>query len=206
MIPLPLQLPLQNRYTALHGQLENGLGNGSSYLEASPKSNQTTHCIKMSSVKNKRRAIVIGYSLLKGAEGPICRPDPLDREVCCLPVAQVKDVRKKLPSLVWPSDYYPLLLFQVGSDEVGRTLRTMKKDLRALRRLVKGSGAQVVFSSPVTGNNEGLDVMSQWINNWLSAWCHRQGFGFFDLGSIYMSPSLLTTDRNSFFSTGIKGF
>ena len=71
--------------------------------------------------------------------------------------------------LVQPLDYNPLLLFQVGSDEIGRTpLWTMKKDFRALGRLVKGSGAQVVFSSisTVIGNNEGLDTMSQWISTW----------------------------------------
>lgn len=68
MIPLPPQLPLQNTYTALQGQLDSGEDDGSSYLEVSPKSNQTTHCIKTFSVKNKRQVIVIGDSLLKGAE------------------------------------------------------------------------------------------------------------------------------------------
>ena len=83
-------------------------------------------------------------------------------------------MRKKLPSLVWSTEYYPLLLFQVGSDDLGRTsLRTLKKDFRALGRQVKGSGAQVAFSSipPAIGNNEGLDIMSQQINTWLRAWC-----------------------------------
>ena len=114
--------------------------------------------------------IVIGDSLLKGAEGPICRPDSLHREICCLPGAQIKDVRKKLPSLVRPSDYYPLLLFQEGRDDIGRTaLKTMKKDLRDLGQQVKGSRAQVVFSSipPVVGNDEELNTMGQQINTWL---------------------------------------
>jgi len=110
-------------------------------------------------------------------------------------------VRKKLPSLVRPTDYYPLLLFQVGSDDLGRTsLRTLKKDFRALGRQVKGSGAQVVFSSipPAIGNNEGLDIMGQQINTWLRAWCARQGFGFFDLGSICKSLRRLAADRSGF--------
>lgn len=97
VIPLLPQLPLQNRYTALRGQLYNGQGDGSSYLEVSPKSNQATRCIKTSPVKSKRQVIFIDDSLLKGAEGPICRPDPLHREVCCLPGARVKDVRNFLP-------------------------------------------------------------------------------------------------------------
>ena len=110
-------------------------------------------------------------------------------------------MRKKLPSLVRPTDYYPLLLFQVGSDDLGRTsLRTLKKDFRALGRQVKGSGAQVVFSSipPAIGNNEGLDIMGQQINTWLRAWCARQGFGFFDLGSICKSLGRPAADGSGF--------
>ena len=171
-----------------------------------PKSDQSSPSIKTSSARKKRRVIGAGDSLLNGAEGPICRPNPLHREVCCLPGAQVKDVRKKLPSLVWPTDYYPLLLFQVGSDDLGRTsLRTLKKDFRALGRQVKGSGAQVVFSSipPAIGNNEGLDIMGQQINTWLKAWCAWQGFGFFDLGSICKSLGWLVADSG--FSHRLRG-
>lgn len=78
--------------------------------------------------------------------------------------AWVKDVGKKLPSLVRPSDYSPTLLFQVGSNETGRTsLKTMRKDFRALGQQVKGSGAQTVFSSipSVIGDDEGLNMMDQ---------------------------------------------
>jgi len=121
--------------------------------------------------------------------------------VCCLPGARVKDVRKKLPSLVWPTDYYPLLLFQVGSDDLGRTsLRILKKDFRALRRQVKGSRAQVVFSSvpSAIGNNKGLDIIGQHIKTWLRAWCAQQRFGFFDLISVCESLGWLAADRSGF--------
>ena len=71
---------------------------------------------KTKKTKKKRRVIVIGDSFLRGTEGPICRPDPSHREVCCLPGARVRDVAKELPGLVRPSDYYPLLVIQVGGD------------------------------------------------------------------------------------------
>ena len=85
--------------------------------------------------------IVIGDSLLKGAEGPICRPDPLHREGCCLPGA--KDMRKKLPCLVRPPDYYPLLLFQVGSDDIGRKKfpKAYEKGLQNLGATGQGFGS-----------------------------------------------------------------
>jgi len=48
--------------------------------------------------------------------------------VCCLPGAQVRDISRKLPGLIHPSDYYPLLIVQTGSDEVAdRSLRAIKK-------------------------------------------------------------------------------
>ena len=85
-------------------------------------------------------------TLLKGTEGPICRPDPLHSEGCYLPGA--KDMRKKLPCLVRPPDYYPLLLFQVGSNDIGRnSLKPMKKDFRALGRQVKGLALYKLCSS-----------------------------------------------------------
>jgi len=85
------------------------------------------------SVKKKRWVIVIGDSLLRGTEGPICRPDPSHREVCCLPGARVRDVARKLLGLVRPSDYYPLLVVQVGGDEIAeRSPKAVKRDFRAL--------------------------------------------------------------------------
>ena len=72
-------------------------------------------------------------SLLKGTEGPICQLYPTRREVCCLPGARVRDFAKKVKRLVWPTDYYPLLVFQAGDDEVAmRSLRAIKRDFRAL--------------------------------------------------------------------------
>lgn len=46
--------------------------------------------------------MVVGDSLLKGTEGPICQLDPTRREVCSLPGARVKDITRKLPDLVSP--------------------------------------------------------------------------------------------------------
>jgi len=70
------------------------------------------------------------------------------REVCCLPGVWVRDVAKKLPGLVQPSDYYPFLVMLVGGDKIAeRSPKAIKRDFRALGRLVEESGAQVVFSS-----------------------------------------------------------
>ena len=116
--------------------------------------------ITTASAKKTRRVIVIGDSLLRGTEGPICRPDPSHGEVCCVPGARVRDVAKKLPGPVRPSDYYPLLVMQVGGDEITeRSPEAIKRGFTVLGRLVEGSGVQVVFSSipSVAGKNTERD-------------------------------------------------
>lgn len=60
--------------------------------------------------------------------------------------------------------------FNVGNDEAAvrskETARTIKRDCRSLRQLVKSSGAQVVFSSIllVAGNGIGRNRQTQLIN------------------------------------------
>ena len=73
--------------------------------------------------------------------------DPTCREVCCLPGVRARDISGKLPGLIGPSGYHPLLIVQAGSDEVAeKSLRTTKKDFRGLGRVVDGAGVQETFS------------------------------------------------------------
>ena len=112
------QVPLQNRFGALEPE-----GEVNADVEAAPpvrvpRGKRTHLRLKTSSTRKDRRVVVIGNSLLRGMEGPICRPDPTRREVCSLPGAPVRDIAGRLPSLICPSDYYPLLIVQAGSEEV----------------------------------------------------------------------------------------
>ncbi|KGL90143.1 hypothetical protein N301_00086, partial [Charadrius vociferus] len=204
--PSPSQLPLCNRYGALEieGQMtEDGEDDPSS---ESPRAIHSPPHLRISSTKKERRVIVVGDSLLRGTEGTICRPGPYHREVSCLRGARIKDIQRKLPSLVHPSDYYPLQIFQVGGDEVAtRSLRAMKNDFRALGQLVKGSGAQIVFSiPPVEGVDEGINRRSQQINSWLRDWCIQQNFVFFGHGLIYRKPGMQGTGGDSLTQRGRK--
>ncbi|KAK4811185.1 hypothetical protein QYF61_019816 [Mycteria americana] len=150
--------PCPHRYEALEVEsqsMEDG-DDSLSTPEVLPRSEERTSHINTTSTRKRRWVIVVGDSLLKGTEGLICQTDPPLREVCCLPGARVKDITRILPSLVRPSDYYPLLLFHVGGDEAAtQSPRAIKRDFRALGRLVRDSGAQVIFSSllPVVGSD-----------------------------------------------------
>jgi len=110
-----------------------GAGVDPSTSEEAQRSEGPPSHITTSSTRRKRRITVVGDSQLRGTEGPICRADPPLREVCCFLGARVKDIARKLPRLVRPSDYYPLLLFHVGADKVAvSSPRVIKKEFKAL--------------------------------------------------------------------------
>ncbi|GAB0207770.1 mitochondrial enolase superfamily member 1 [Grus japonensis] len=141
----PSHVPLYNRYQALavEGHSREDMDDSQATPEVAPRPERPMPRVVTTPTKKKRRVIVVGDSLLKGTEGPICRADSPLREVCCLPRAHVKDITRKLPSLVQPSDYYPLLLLHVGGDEaVTHNAKAIKRDFRVLGQSLKGSGAQ----------------------------------------------------------------
>ncbi|GAB0210389.1 hypothetical protein GRJ2_003504700 [Grus japonensis] len=147
--------------------------------------------------KKKRRVLIVGDSLLRGTEAPICRPDRESREVYCLLGAKIQDVAKRVPQLVKSTDYYPLLLFHVGTnDAASQNLGRIKEDYKALGVQVKNIGAQAIFSSilPVGGKGAARNRHIIHINSWLRVWCHREGFGFYDNGTFYDDYNLLERD------------
>ncbi|GAB0178621.1 hypothetical protein GRJ2_000327400 [Grus japonensis] len=195
----PSHVPLCNRYQALavEGHSSEDMDDSQGTPEVTPRHKRPMPWVVTTPTKKKRRVIVVGDSHLKGTEGPICRADPPLREVCCLPGARVKDIARKLPSLVQPSDCYPLLLLHVGGDEAETcTTEVIKRDIRLLGQSLKDSGVQVIFSSllPVEGSNLGRNRQTQSINAWLCDWCQRHNFGFFDNGEVYTAPGLMNPD------------
>jgi len=85
---------------------------------------------------------------------------------------------------------------QVGRDEIAeRSPKAIKRDLRALGRLVEGSGVQVVFSSipSVAANGTERGRKTHLVNKWLRDWRRWSNFGFFDQGEVYTAPGLLAT-------------
>jgi len=97
------------------------------------------------------------------------------------------------------------LVMQVGGDEIAeRSPKAIKRDFRALGRLVEGSGVQVVFSSipSVTGNSTERGRKTHLVNRWLSNWCHQSNIGFFDHGEVYTAPELLMTGSSQLSQRG----
>jgi len=99
---------------------------------------------------------------------------------------------------VRPSDYYLLLVMQIGGDKIAeRSSKAIKRDFRALGRLVEGTGAQTVFSSipSVAGKSTESDrkthLITRSLRDW---WCCRWNFRIFDHGEAHMATGLLVTD------------
>jgi len=84
---------MQHKVVPMQVEQNNDEDDGSSRLEESPRLSQPMPCIKTTSIKTDRWVIFVEDSLLRGEEGPICRLDPLLKEVCCLLGARVKDVK-----------------------------------------------------------------------------------------------------------------
>ena len=88
-----------------------------------------------SSWRKRHQVIVVGDSLLRGTEGPIYRPHPTAREVCCLPRARRPDITVRIPDLIQPSDYCPMVLIHAGMNDVARSSLASHEQLQ-------GSGGQ----------------------------------------------------------------
>jgi len=181
------------------------MNDGPSTSEVLPRSERSMLCIMTTSTK--RWAIVVGDCLLRRTVDP--QTDLPLREACCMPGAWVKDITRKLPRLIWPSDYYPLLLFHVGGNEATtHSPRVIKRDFRALGWWVRESAAQVIFSSilPVAGSDIGRNRWAQSNNTWLHGWCGHHSFVFFDNGVAYTAPGLLMSDVVQLSQTGKRVF
>jgi len=82
-------VPLYNRYEDLdvECQTRDDVHDGPCTPEMLLRSERSTPCITTTTKRKKRQVTVVGDSLLRGTEGPICQTDHPLREVCCLPVA-----------------------------------------------------------------------------------------------------------------------
>lgn len=59
-----------------------------------------------------------------------------------MPGAQIWDIVERLPRLLWPSDYYPFMLFHISpSHSAGGNMEHMKHNYMDLGVVVKGMGA-----------------------------------------------------------------
>ena len=107
---------------------------GEVFVQLKVRSNKPLQQVQQQDKQHEDNELQYEY-LLKG-------PNSLHRKVCCLPGAQIRDGKQK--DYQQPSDYYSLLIFHVGTNNVkSRSQRSIKRDFRALRRWLKDSGREI---------------------------------------------------------------
>lgn len=91
---------------------------------------------------------------------------------------------------------HSFLFFHAGTTDGGtRRLQNIKTDFMFLEKMLKGSGAQVVFSVlPVGDWDPRRRRHTDQVNDWLRSWCHVQGFGFCDLRCDFERLDMVTYD------------
>lgn len=97
-----------------------------------------------------------------------------------------------MPQPVKNADFYPLLLFHVGMNDItSQNLGRIKEDYKALEMQLK-NGAQITFSFilPVRGKDAARKRCIMEINIWLRECCHEY-FDFDDKGAFFDDYSLL---------------
>lgn len=105
------------------------------------------------------------------------------RSVACW--GQVPRYCRRTSRLVWPLDYYPFLLFSVGISDVARG-----NHWRGWWRAGSPDGVSSVL--PRRGKGLSRIAIMQQVNTCLSGWCHREGFGFCNLGTLFEKQGLLS--------------
>lgn len=83
-LPCIPRFSLSNRFATLdiEGEVSEEAWEGSP--KRLPRARQSTPCVETASARKERKVVVVGNSFLRGTEGPVCRPEPSRREVCCL--------------------------------------------------------------------------------------------------------------------------
>lgn len=143
-----------------------------------PRTSQSARWTTTLGVK-KERKVIVGDSLCRKTEGPICQLDPFHRQVCCLLGTWVRDIIRRLLGVIEPSDYYSVLVVvQVGSDKVDEgSLMAVKKNFRALGVFLKLFGSRE--------ENAERNRRTHLINMWLEG--HQWCLGFCNHGTVSMA-------------------
>lgn len=80
---------------------------------------------------------MVGDSFLRRTEAPICFPDLESREMWRLLGGHIQGITERLPELIHPSHYYPVLLVHMGiSVTASSDMKQIREDYEALGRRI----------------------------------------------------------------------
>lgn len=140
--------------------------------------------------------LVNGDSALRGIRHPFATLTvSQERFSACLRPLFVTSQR--LPSLIKPEELSPISVFSSRDNwALRKRLWNIKRAFMSLGKMLKGSGAQVLFFLILPAGDwdpQRRQHMDN-LNGWLHSWCHDQGFGFYDLRCVFERLDMLLQD------------
>ena len=112
----PVAVHLENRYSCLSSIGADSLPGGSNSGRASGTENSPD----AQKGSKKRRAIVIGDSIVRGSDWRFCGRSRETRMVVCLPGARVSDVSERVEKILKREGEEPDVVVHIGTNDIGR--------------------------------------------------------------------------------------
>ena len=166
----PAAIPINNRYTVLD-TVDGDDPPGTSC--SGPASGTVVEPSTRKGRRDENRALVLGDSIVRGADRRFCGADRESRMVCCLPGARVRDISNGVQAILEKEGMNPDVVLHVGTHDVGRMSEgVLLREFRELGVKLKGRSSRVTISGllPVPRASEAKNRMIMQINTRLRAW------------------------------------
>ena len=182
---IPVAVPVNNKYTVL-GTIGGNDPPGTS--SSGPVSGTEVGPSTRKGRREKKSAVVIGDSIVRGADRRFCGDDRESRMVCCFPGAGVRDITDRVQVILEREGENPDVVVHVGTNDVGRMSEgVLRREFRELGEKLKSRTSRVTISGllPVPRASEARNRKITQINAWLRGWCRREGFRFLDNWALF---------------------
>ena len=176
----PVAVPLDNKYSCLSTVGGDSLPGGSDSGRASGTEDGP---VAQKGRDRRKRAIVIGDSIVRGSDRRFCGGDRESRMVVCLPGARVRDVSDRVQDILKWEGKEPEVVVHIGTNDIGRKgEEVLKQEYKELGWQIRRRTAKVVISGllPVPRDSERRNGIRWRMNAWLRDWSRGQGFKFMD--------------------------
>ncbi|XP_072928743.1 uncharacterized protein [Hemitrygon akajei] len=181
----PVAVPIKNKYTVLDTVGGDDLPGTSC---SGPVSGTEVGPATRKGRREEKRAVVIGYSIVRGADRRFCGEDRESWMVCCFPGARVRDISDRVQVILEREGKNPDVVVHVGTNDVGRMSEgVLRREFRELGAKLKSRTSRVTISGllPVPRASEARNRRIIQINTWLRGWCRREGFRFVDNWALF---------------------
>lgn len=176
----PVAVPLNNKYTVLDTVGGDDLPGVSHGVQVSGTESVP---VAQKGRGERRRALVIGDSIVRGTDRRFCGNERDSRLVCCLPGARVRDVSDRVFGILKGEGEQPQVVVHIGTNDIGRKRDgDVRQKFKELGWKLRARTNRVVISGllPVPRASEARNREREQLNTWLQGWCRREGFRYLD--------------------------